>query len=191
MSDDFSIEMDISEDDVDRDGKVGVIVAPGSYIFACTNLTMKTETTGDMDLELEVLSGTDPTQVGKKHHEYVKHITDDLAVEAKAVRRRIFREIAYALGCTSKDALKAATDKRSVKIDFSKALGAFCAGILVDDEYNGKHKSTFFKKGTKGAIFPLDDPRAAGIPKPGETVPPPADVPPETKPADDDFGGIV
>ena len=176
-SNDFSIEMDISEDDVDRDGRSG-FVNPGSYIFRCSNIVMRTEKTGDFELVLDVLSGTDPAMVGKTHHEYVKHITPELADDAKAVRRRIFREIAYALGCTTKDDLKGQADKAHVKIDFSKALGKVCAGTLVDDTYEGKPKSVFFKKKTAGAIFPLDDPRAAGIPKPGDTVAPPFETSP-------------
>ncbi len=204
MSTDFELEMDISGDDIDRDGRGGLFVAPGSYTFVCTNVVMHTERSGDFEFELEVLAGTDPTQIGRHHHEYLKYPTADLDDAAKAIRRRIFREVAYALGCTTKEDLKA-QDKSRAKIDFSKAIGAFCKGTLADDTYEGKFKSSFFKKGSRSGIWRPDDPKAAGIPAPGDPTPAASQAgTTETSPAvnqkattppapqgDDLFGGIV
>ena len=87
FTDSFDTEFDFTGDDLDRDGKGGG-VAPGAYTFQCTNVILHTEKSGDMQLDLEVLNGTVPTEVGKTHHEYLKYPDGQYGPEADAARRR-------------------------------------------------------------------------------------------------------
>ena len=166
MSTDFEQDFDFSGDDIDRDGTGGQ-VAEGSYCFQVTDVVPHTDNSGDMMVEMEVLSGTVPTEVGKKHHEYFRYPDPDLSDQANGVRRTILRQLFYALALTSPEELKA---NPKFHVDLALALGRMCCGKIKHESYkagNGEQKSkaVLFKKGAWD-LWALDSPKAAGIPLP-------------------------
>ena len=166
MTDDFVSDFDFGGDDLDRDGKGGG-VAVGAYTFMTSGVTLHTEKTGDMQLDLEVLAGLPATEVGKTHHEYLKYPDNSLSDDANGVRRSIIRQVLYALKLTTPEQLKA---NPRIRIDWQLAIGRVVKGKLSDDSYTAadgstKSKTVLFKKGAWN-LWAADDPKAAGIPEP-------------------------
>ena len=158
--------MDFSGDDIDRDGKGGM-VAEGAYCFQVTEVNPHSENTGDMVLEAEVISGTTPTEVGKKHYEYVKYPDGSLGDAANGVRRSIIRQVFYALKLTTPEELKA---NPKFRVDLSLAVGRLFCGKIKHEHYTSnsgeqKAKATLFQKGAWD-MWAVDSPKSAGIPIP-------------------------
>ena len=180
--DSFESEMDFTGDDIDRDGKGGG-VAVGAYTFKVTNVILHTEKTGDLQLDLEVLNGTVPTEIGKTHHEYIKYPETSLGDDANGVRRSIIRQVLYALQLTTPEALKA---NPRIKVNWAMAAGRVCKGKLADDSYvdsqgDKKSKTVLFKKG-HWCLWSPTDPKAAGIPGVASDGANPPQQPPQQPP---------
>jgi len=107
--------------------------APGDYHVQLTHVDEDGGKQGEMICDFEVLAGTTPNQEGKSHREYFQKTM-------KAFQR--IHTLAVALGMVTVDELKKlkAANKSPV-YDFPAAVGKqLCMG-LVDDVYEGKHRT--------------------------------------------------
>lgn len=163
----FEFDMDFTGDDIDRDGKGGMVAEGGCHL-QCMGIVPRTENSGDMDVEFEVLAHVKPTEVGKTHHEYFRYPDPTLSDDANGVRKSQMRQLFYALKLTTPEELKA---NPRFKIDLSLAVGRTCCGKIKHDHYTSKSgeaktKATLFTKGNWD-LWAVDSPKAAGIPLAG------------------------
>lgn len=177
---DFDFDMDFGGDedgfDPDKAGSGGM-VDEGSYCFLVTGVDPHTEKTGDMDIELEVVSGTVPSQVGRKHHEYLKYPDPSVPPGGNAARKEMIFLSLVAMGLTTPAELKA--NKNRFTGDLALAIGRMVCGKITHIHFDKKDGS----KGCKAMLFPdngphkyeknfwsANSPKAAGIPMPAGTV---------------------
>ena len=173
-NDSFDFDMDFDGDDFDPDrAGGGGMVDEGSFCFQIINIDPHTEKTGDMDIEMEVVSGTKPSQLGKKHHEYLKYPGPDIPQKGNAARKEMMFLAFCAMKLTTPAELKANNNR--FRGDLSMAVGRLVCGKITHVHYT-KNDGT---PGCKAMLFPdngehkyeknlwaVDNPKAAGIPMP-------------------------
>lgn len=131
-------------------------VAPGKYHFQVQDAVEDGGRNGELLLKCEVLAGTDATQIGHVHFEYITRPTPGCK---KGVWSKVL-QIAMALGLYTADELKKLkASGRAPVIHWDHAAGRQFCGKVSEEMYEGKpqRKLNF-------DIWAVDSPKAAGIP---------------------------
>ena len=134
-------------------------VAPGRYHV----MVAVVDENGGYDnasvvVDFDILAGTTPDQEGKQHREYLDRTTKSGTGKAMSFY--------CAVGITSEAELeKCKEEKRNPVIDTTLAVGRQCCIEIQKEEWNDK-KSGEPKSANKIGFryFPVDSPKAAGIP---------------------------
>ena len=122
-------------------------VKPGRYHFVLTDSDDTFTNSEAFIVKAEVLAGTNPTEIGKEHKEY-------MSISNAALRR--IKRLALVMGIiTPEQALQ------PLVVDFTPwhGIGQFVADV-IEEEYEGRKKAKF------GFLdfFTVDSPEAKGIP---------------------------
>lgn len=106
------------------------LVAAGFYLVRVADLR---EGEDKMDVDMEVISGTKPAEVGKVHREFV-------SLNSKDGNRK--KRLAFALACNllTRDHIKNAREQgHGLVIDYRSAVGQFCVVEIEQETKNVKN----------------------------------------------------
>ena len=164
MSTGFEFEMDLDGEDIDRDGKFGIL-AEGSYHLILKELIEHSEKSNDMQAKFEVLAGKNVAEIGKVHYEFLGYPEPGLSEKANSVRKSQIRNLFYALKLTTPEEVKQLQEARKpLRIDLQMAIGRTCCGKITHEHYESRASEKKVKAKLGFDLWSIDNPKAAGIP---------------------------
>ena len=107
------------------------VVAPGFYIIRVADVVEKDD---NFNIDMEVVGGTKPPEVGKVHREFI-------SLNAKDGNRKRRLAFAMATNLVTKEEIKAARENGSgLAIEYESAVGSHCVIEVEQEKKNVKNE---------------------------------------------------